>query len=815
MNIINREDLIEFYVNRMGWNLLPIPKNEKAYYGKWKGYQKKFFPIERLKRHDGNFAIVQGEISGNFIKLDFDIHFNNEYSTHQLYKIILMKCPELKDCIAIKSQSGGVHIGVHLTSMSIYHELSRKLGIWCNIDGIKEIDIKGEGGLAIIPPSMINGNSYQYLNVKSFEELGSREFPRFSKKQFEAIYNKLCCLDFQTEVLKKLRHKAHRAIARGEIEIKKYAQSSKKHDEFNYWYAFELDCIFAELKDEEIHFLLKRAQRAYKENKVQSDLNYLRNDERNPYKIATLNQMYPEVEYQTLSSSSSFNVFNEKAQLLYYEETGKKCTYGKDDKFFTKDFTRWIENKKNQEEEIELDPHTIAKEILKEEYIYCPLEWHRTILRYVDGCWREYPMDVLEHIILDYFLKIEYHKETDTNILKKLNTVKRYIKKEAACSIHDFDSNDFLINLKNGIMDITDLDNPRICPHDPQYKIRRQLPIFYDEHAKCYEVNAFMKGIFHKEDIELIKQKIGLCYTTLMSFQKGTILYGEGNNGKTTFYNMLTEHLSKKNVSHVDPTDFNDGFLVSQMEGKIANICSEVNTQDELNITTLKLHIGGENTFLVNKKYEKPYEGTPTAKHWYGCNDDFMNIPPNASKGFFRKFDLIECPNMFDGKEDRMLLDRITTEKEFSGLFNDCLTSLIKLLKDKDFANDCVALTEWEDVKDFWIERRNPFQLFVKECCETGSYEEATKNPNCEFWEQKDAVLLAYNDWRKNNGKPPLSSVGKLTGIIKSSGYLHTRRKVGTRQEAIYGGFKLKKKVIENLELITKKEEKEQKIDEF
>jgi len=160
---IKIDELIKFYVNEMGWNILPLDKNKKLTYEKWKRYQTEFYPIDKLLSHEGNFAVVQGKISGNFIKLDFDTHFTCGYSTHQLYRMILEKCPELKNCIAIKSQSGAVHIGVYLTDMDVYKDLPRKNGVWCHIKGIKEIDIKGEGGLAVIPPSKINNNSYSFL----------------------------------------------------------------------------------------------------------------------------------------------------------------------------------------------------------------------------------------------------------------------------------------------------------------------------------------------------------------------------------------------------------------------------------------------------------------------------------------------------------------------------------------------------------------------------------------------------------------------------------------------------------------------------
>jgi len=206
--------------------------------------------------------------------------------------------------------------------------------------------------------------------------------------------------------LKGLIHKAHRAIARGEVEIKSYAQSSKSSDEFNYWYAFELSCIHLGLTDTEIHYLLSRTQKAYIESKLQSDLNYLRNKKRPPYKINTLNKMYPEVEFQTATTMQNYNPFNDKLQDLYYEETGKDCKYSRGGKeFFTSEYSKWVKNKQQKEQSIEDDPYTIALEIVKENNILCPLEWGKTIMVYEYGYWKEQPIEVLEHLILGLFCK--------------------------------------------------------------------------------------------------------------------------------------------------------------------------------------------------------------------------------------------------------------------------------------------------------------------------------------------------------------------------------------------------------------------------
>jgi putative DNA primase/helicase len=813
------DDLIEFYVNEMGWNLLPVPKNEKAYFKKWKAFQSKLFPIEQLKKHRGNLAVVQGKISGNFIKLDFDTHFNNEFSTRQLLRQVLLVAPELENCLAIKSQSGGLHIGVLLDDMKIYNGLKRKMGIWCRIPGIKEIDIKGEGGLAMIPPSEIKGNQYTFLNARNLEELRNKDYPRFTAKEFNDIYEKLGCLGFQSTVLKNLKHKAHRAIARGEIQIHSYSKGSQTSDEFNYWYAFELDCIHIGCTDEEILFMLQRTQQNCKDHKVLSDLKFLRGDNRKPYKMQTLNEMYPEKEYQTSFTTADevkqYNIWDEQLQELYYKEKGSAATYIRGGKtLLTANYKKWVNNLQQDQDLGDLDPYSICNEILKRYNIACPLEWKKTILIYEDGVWKEKSSETMEHFLIKYFIEIKYHEfASDSEINQKISITKKFIREATACSLDEFDSNPYLINLMNCVLDISDINNVKEYTHKPHFKIRRQLPIYYNKKAKCRETTQMLINIFNQEDIPLIIQKIGLSYTTIMDFQKATILFGGGNNGKTTFYNWLTDHLGKKNTSHVDPIDFKDGFLISRMECKLANILSEVNTQQELDITTLKMHVGAEGSYVINKKYERPYECEPTAKHWYGCNDDFMNIPNNADKGFFRKFNIVECPNNFDGIEDRGIKDRIRTKEEFSGMFNVALKALIKLIKDDKFTNSCIALTHWEDVKEFWIQRRNPFSMFIIEMCEKGIYTNANVDPDNDYWELKDTVLKYYNEWLNKKGKPP-TQPRKLTGLVKQAGLMDARRRIDGRQQPIYAGFRIKNKDIEIKKEVNKQKRLDDKIED-
>jgi len=133
------------YAEKLGWSIIPVGRNKKPLF-EWKKYQNEKASAEQIiswfeKYPNANIAVVTGQIS-NLTIIDVDPRHNG---TDEPFK----------DIQTVKSKTGGG--GWHLYFQ--YEE-----GTQTN-SGIKPgIDVRSEGGVAVLPPSdHESGNNYEWL----------------------------------------------------------------------------------------------------------------------------------------------------------------------------------------------------------------------------------------------------------------------------------------------------------------------------------------------------------------------------------------------------------------------------------------------------------------------------------------------------------------------------------------------------------------------------------------------------------------------------------------------------------------------------
>lgn len=135
----------QYYLNKMGWNIILVGKNKKPF-DDWKEYQTKKVTPERLKtwfilHPEANIAVITGKIS-NLTVVDIDPRHDGSYEP-------------FKDIQTIKSKTGGG--GYHIF-FQFEEGLSNKAGIQ------EGIDIRSEAGYVILPPSSHkSGNNYEWI----------------------------------------------------------------------------------------------------------------------------------------------------------------------------------------------------------------------------------------------------------------------------------------------------------------------------------------------------------------------------------------------------------------------------------------------------------------------------------------------------------------------------------------------------------------------------------------------------------------------------------------------------------------------------
>jgi len=158
-------------------SVIPIKPGEKTPLIKWEKYQKERPSIAEVQKwfkdSNINIAIVCGKVSGNLVVIDFD--------EAELYEKFLKELDnELKDIIEntwLVKTGKGYHIYLRVDS-----DKPVKIGKF------EKIDIKGEGGYVVAPPSLHpSGKRYEFIR---FSLTTGHEIRIISEEQ----YNKLLSL---------------------------------------------------------------------------------------------------------------------------------------------------------------------------------------------------------------------------------------------------------------------------------------------------------------------------------------------------------------------------------------------------------------------------------------------------------------------------------------------------------------------------------------------------------------------------------------------------------------------------------------------
>src|SRR5699024_5958326 len=110
----------------------------------------------------------------------------------------------------------------------------------------------------------------------------------------------------------------------------------------------------------------------------------------------------------------------------------------------------------------------------------------------------------------------------------------------------ELNSNPYIINLKNGLLDISDNDNWKFIEgHDPNNLSTVQIQANYNKEAKGSNFEKFLDSSAPGMELQMLLQEmVGYCLTPF-TFSKEMIfiLTGRGDSGKSTFINATLESL--------------------------------------------------------------------------------------------------------------------------------------------------------------------------------------------------------------------------------------------------------------------------------
>jgi len=385
-----------------------------------------------------------------------------------------------------------------------------------------------------------------------------------------------------------------------------------------------------------------------------------------------------------------------------------------------------------------------------------------------DGIWRPdgetWVKDVLQRIL------------GEKARVKTLNEVKELVKVATYIDHECFKEDPGTVVLLNGSYD---LHTGTLNPHSPLNYAKSRLPVRYDPGADCPEIKKFLHEIA-PNDVETLQEWVGYHLLKHYRYQRAVILLGSGNNGKSTFLDLLTRFLGVENVSNESLYQLStQRFSTSQLYRKLANICPDISPDEIRRTGTFKAVTGGD-WIRAEFKNRDPFKFQNYAKLTFSCNQ--IPATPDESNAFFRRFMIIKFNQVFDGEGcDKNIIDRLTTPQELSGFFNYALEGLNRLLKNGDFTGSQTA----EEIREKYIEMSDPVTAFVNH--------HIVEDPDA--YEPKDSVYRAYHRFCKERGYVPIAT-NRFSAELKTRVYCRDgQRRIGDGRPKVWNGIKMLKTV--------------------
>lgn len=231
---------------------------------------------------------------------------------------------------------------------------------------------------------------------------------------------------------------------------------------------------------------------------------------------------------------------------------------------------------------------------------------------------------------------------------------------------HKLDSDPWLLNCHNGTLD---LRTAEIREHDPSDLITRCLSTGYYVGAKCPGWLAFLHEVFaaDKTVIDFIQRALGYALTGSTMEQRMFVLYGTGQNGKSTMMGVIQDLmedyakqaapgllLKKRNETH--PTELAD------LRGARLVISIEADEGRRLHEELVKQMTGGDR-IKARKMREDFWEFTPEFKLFLATN----HRPEirGTDLAIWRRLHLVPfAVTIPEDRKDPKLRERLKTESE-------------------------------------------------------------------------------------------------------------------------------------------------------
>ncbi len=345
-------------------------------------------------------------------------------------------------------------------------------------------------------------------------------------------------------------------------------------------------------------------------------------------------------------------------------------------------------------------PSILAEELMREYDFIC-----------VDGILYIYLNGVYKSIGDDYVESESYKRLNKKAKASRVSEIPKYIKGMRRTDSEKLNTHKFLINLNNGMYDIT---NEKILPHSKDYLSTIRIPVSYDPGADNSIISDWLESTLIDPDcIQLACELFGYCLIPDTTMAKAFMLVGTGANGKSTFITELENFIGIENVSKIPLQELSDHrFKRAELFGKLVNLFADLDSGALKSTSYFKTIVTGD-SIDAERKNQNPFSFRPYARLVFSANE----IPraSDRSYAYYRRWSIITFDKKFEGADDKKgLADELSKPENLSALLNCALSGLKSVMKRQSFTEHKKA----KDALDDYIKQNDPVKAFVDDCCD-------------------------------------------------------------------------------------------------
>jgi len=354
----------------------------------------------------------------------------------------------------------------------------------------------------------------------------------------------------------------------------------------------------------------------------------------------------------------------------------------------------------------------------------------------------------------------------------RMKAILEHARPKVSLAQDELDAHPMLLNVKNGIVD---LKTGQLLPHNPKLLLSQIANTAFDPTASCSRWLEFVNWCFKGDQnlINFVQKGIGYSIAGEIREQNFFVLYGDSDNGKSTFINVIrlllgdygyaaphTLVVKQRHEGH--PTE------LAALKGRRIVAVSETNKNAPLNIRRMK--------DLTNRTMTARFMGgnffefSQSHTIWIDTNHRPVINDPNDA-GIWKRVKPVPFLNKIAKKDrDIDLEEKLLAEAPgiLSWLVDGCVA-----YQREGLAEPPIVVNAKRDYKG----EHDVIGVFLEDCCEVG-------NPNDSVFTTE--LFKAYQNWCVANNERSVSN--RVFGReVKARGFESRKHKA-----RFFVGIKLK-----------------------